>query len=261
MINLFLPFALLFIFFSSGQVSKNKELVWSEEFNYSGTPDPKKWSFEKGYIRNDELQYYTDRPENVRVEDGYLVIEARLDSLEVDGEVHPVTSSSIITKNKAEWQYGRIEVRAKIPSSLGTWPAIWMLGKNIDQVGWPAAGEIDILEHVGYEPEKIHVNVHTKAYNHSIGTGKGTTIDFPRPYDDFHVYAVDWSQEKIDFFVDDKKVFTFENENKSKDEWPFDQPFFLILNLAIGGAWGGQQGVDLSSLPQKYYIDYVRVYQ
>lgn len=261
MINLFLPFALLFIFLSSGQVSKNKELVWSEEFNYSGTPDPKKWSFEKGYIRNDELQYYTDRPENVRVEDGYLVIEARLDSLEVDGEVHPVTSSSIITKNKAEWQYGRIEVRAKIPSSLGTWPAIWMLGKNIDQVGWPAAGEIDILEHVGYEPEKIHVNVHTKAYNHSIGTGKGTTIDFPRPYDDFHVYAVDWSQEKIDFFVDDKKVFTFENENKSKDEWPFDQPFFLILNLAIGGAWGGQQGVDLSSLPQKYYIDYVRVYQ
>ena len=261
MINLFLPFALLFLFLSSGQVSKNKKLVWSEEFNYSGTPDPKKWGFEKGYVRNDELQYYTDRPENVRVEDGYLVIEARLDSLEVDGKVHPVTSSSILTKNKAEWQYGRIEVRAKIPSSLGTWPAIWMLGTNIDQVGWPAAGEIDILEHVGYEPDKIHVNVHTKAYNHSIGTGKGKSIDFPRPYDSFHVYAVDWNQEKIEFFVDDKKVFTFENEKKSKDEWPFDQPFFLILNLAIGGAWGGQQGVDLSTLPQKYYVDYVRVYQ
>lgn len=261
MINLFLPFALLFLFISSSQVSKNKELVWSEEFNYSGTPDPTKWGFEKGYIRNDELQFYTDRPENVRVEDGNLVIEARLDSLQVNGEVHPVTSSSILTKNKAEWQYARIEVRANIPSSLGTWPAIWMLGKNIDQVSWPAAGEIDILEHVGYDPDKIHVNVHTKAYNHSIGTGKGKTIDFPRPYDSFHVYAIDWSQEKIDFFVDDKKVFTFENEKKSKDEWPFDQPFFLILNLAIGGAWGGQQGVDLSALPQKYYIDYVRVYQ
>lgn len=251
----------MFSFFSVSGFTQNKKLVWAEEFNYSGSPNPDKWEYENGYIRNKELQYYTDRTENVRVEEGNLVVEARLDSLEKNGEVYPVTSASIITKNKAEWQYGRVEVRAKIPSALGTWPAIWMLGKNIDQVGWPASGEIDIMEHVGFDPDTIHTNIHTKAYNHSINTNKGKATGISRPYDDFHVYAIDWDKEKIDFFIDNKKVFTFKNEGKGQEEWPFDQPFYLILNLAIGGAWGGQQGVDLSSLPQKFLVDYVRVYQ
>lgn len=241
--------------------SQNKELVWADEFNYTGSPDTSKWDFERGYIRNKELQFYTDRKENVRVENGNLLIEARNDSIQVGGETHPVSSSSIRTKGKAEWQYGKIEVRAKLPSSLGTWPAIWMLGTNIDEVGWPDCGEIDIMEHVGYDPHKIHANVHTKAYNHSIGTNKGQATEIRHPEEDFHVYAVDWNKEKIDFFIDEEKVFTFENEGKGTAEWPFDQPFYLILNLAIGGAWGGEKGVDLSTLPQQYYIDYVRVYQ
>lgn len=240
---------------------EKKQLVWSDEFNYTGAPDAEKWDYERGYIRNKELQYYTDRPQNVRVENGALVIEARNDSLTVDGQIYPITSASLITEGKAEWQYGRVEVRAKIPSSLGTWPAIWMLGKNIDSVGWPASGEIDIMEHVGYDPHKIHTNIHTKAYNHKIKTNKGKATDIQAPYNDYHLYAVDWDKKKMDFFIDDKKVFTFKNEGKGADAWPFDQPFYLILNLAYGGAWGGQQGVDPEALPQKFYIDYVRVYQ
>jgi beta-glucanase (GH16 family) len=254
-------FYCLLVYATEVQTFPERKLVWSDEFEYTGAPDSVKWDFELGYIRNKELQYYTDRNENVRVEDGNLVIEARNDSFQIEGKKHPVTSASLMTKNRAEWQYGRIEVRAKIPSALGTWPAIWMLGTNIQEVGWPACGEIDIMEHVGYDPHKIHTNVHTKAYNHSIGTNKGKATEVKNPYEDFHVYAVDWSQEKIDFFIDGNKVFTFENEGKGVEEWPFDQPFYLIINLAIGGAWGGQQGVDLNALPKKYLIDYVRVYQ
>ena len=241
--------------------TQKKALVWSDEFNYNGAPDAEKWDYERGYIRNKELQYYTTRPENVRVENGNLVIEARHDSLAADGEVYPITSASLITKGKGEWQYGRVEVRAKIPSSLGSWPAIWMLGKNIDRVGWPASGEIDIMEHVGFDPHKIHTNIHTKAYNHKIKTNKGKATDIKAPYEDYHLYAVEWNKKKMDFFIDDKKVFTFMNEGKGTDAWPFDQPFYLILNLAYGGSWGGQEGVDEKALPQKFYIDYVRVYQ
>ena len=253
-------FLLILIFFGCKSEINNqpeqsgdeRKLVWSDEFNYSGKPDPQKWNYEIGYIRNDEKQYYSQREENVRVEDGYLVIEARNDSAVIDGEKRPVSSASLITRGKAEWQYGRIEVKAKVPKSLGSWPAIWMLGKNINQVGWPECGEIDIMEHVGYDPEVIHTNVHTEAYNHSIGTSKGKATPIEQPYNDFHVYAIEWNEQKIDFFIDQKKVHTFENENKGVEEWPFDQPFYLILNLAIGGSWGGQQGVDLNQLPQQY---------
>ena len=258
---LFSSFVLLFLFLSSTAFSQERQLVWADEFDYPRNPDPEKWNYEKGYIRNDELQYYTDRSENVRVEKGNLVIEARVDSLQKGEAIYPVTSASLVTKDKAEWQYGRVEVRAKIPSSLGTWPAIWMLGTNIEEVGWPASGEIDIMEHVGFDPEKIHTNIHTKAYNHAIGTNKGQATEITQPYADYHVYAVEWNENKIDFFIDQEKVFTFKNEQKGTAEWPFNQPFYLILNLAIGGAWGGQEGVDLSSLPQQFLIDYVRVYQ
>lgn len=242
--------------------SSFKKLVWSDEFDKNGSPDETKWSHEKGYIRNKELQYYTqDRSENAKVENGRLVITARNDSMAEGGQVYPVTSASLITKGKGEWTYGRIEVRAQIPSSLGTWPAIWMLGKNISQVGWPACGEIDILEHVGYMPDTVHFNVHTAKYNHVKRTGKGAKIYQPNTEKDFHVYAVEWTKEKIDWFMDGKKVFTYQNEGTGIDSWPFDQPQYLILNLAIGGAWGGQKGVDLKSLPQRFLIDYVRVYQ
>ena len=247
--------------FGPDNTNKEKELIWSDEFDYTGKPDTQKWNYEIGYIRNNERQHYCKREKNARVENGYLVIEAHNDSAVIDGEIRPVSSASLITRGKEEWQYGRIEVKAKVPKSLGSWPAIWMLGANINEVGWPACGEIDIMEHVGFDPEMIHTNVHTKAYNHSIGTNKGKATPVDQPYNDFHVYAIEWDQEKIDFFIDQTKVFTFENEHKGVEEWPFDQPFYLILNLAIGGSWGGHQGVDLDQLPQQYLIDYVRVYQ
>lgn len=239
-----------------------KKLVWSDEFDKDGLPDDTKWNYEKGYLRNNELQYYTSkRSQNAKVENGHLVITAKNDSLNEGGKVCTVTSASLNTKGKKEWTYGRIEVRAKIPSSLGTWPAIWMLGKNITEVGWPACGEIDILEHVGYMPDTVHFNIHTAKYNHVKHTGKGIKIFYPGAFNDFHVYAIEWTREKIDWFMDDKKVFTYQNEGTGTDVWPFDQPQYLILNLAIGGAWGGQKGVDLKSLPQSLLIDYVRVYQ
>ena len=152
-------------------------------------------------------------------------------------------------------------MRAKLPSGRGTWPAIWTLGTNFDQVGWPTCGEIDIMEFVGYEPGVIHANVHTKKYNHSVKTGKGDKTTVSDASVAFHVYAVEWDAQKIDFFVDDHKYFTFQNEGTGTDAWPYANDQFLILNFAIGGDWGGQKGVDDRIFPQRYYIDYVRVYQ
>jgi beta-glucanase (GH16 family) len=247
--------------FKSG--SKNyTHLVWFDEFNYAGLPDATKWSYESGYIRNKELQYYTrQRLDNAKVENGNLVISALNDSLRSGSSVYPITSASLTTKGTKEWTYGRIEVRAKFPSSLGTWPAIWMLGSNISQVGWPACGELDILEHVGYMPDTIHFNVHTEKYNHVKKTNKGSKIFYPNAMNDFHVYALEWFPDHLDWYMDDKKVFSYANENTGKDAWPFDAPQYLILNLAFGGDWGASKGVDISSLPQRFYIDYVRLYQ
>ena len=225
-------------------------------------PDAKKWKYEEGYVRNKEMQYYTkQRLENAHVENGNLVIEARLNSIQINSKIIPVTSASLTMQGLAAWQYGRIEVRAKIPSARGTWPAIWMLGKNTPGAGWPTGGEIDIMEHVGYDPEFIHTNIHTKAYNHIKKTNKGKATPFPQPYKDFHVYAIDWNKNKIDFFIDNKVVFTFRNEETGLDVWPYDQPFYSILNLAIGGSWGGTKGVEMQAFPHKFYIDYVRIYQ
>lgn len=247
---------------SSFAIRQERKLVWSDEFTSPGLPDVKKWNYETGYIRNKEMQYYTkERKENARVEDGNLIIEARLDSFQVEGKTVPITSACLNTQGIAEWRYGRIEVRAKIPSALGTWPAIWMLGADRKNGGWPKAGEIDIMENVGFDPENIHTNIHTEAYNHVKKTNKGKATPFPKAYENFHIYAVEWTEEKMDFYLDDKMVFSFSNEHSGNATWPYDKPFYLILNLAFGGSWGGQKGVDLKALPVKFYIDYVRVYQ
>lgn len=239
-----------------------EELVWADEFNTPGLPDTKKWKYEEGYVRNNETQYYTRaRSENARIENDHLIIEARNDSAMIDGAIRPITSASITTQDLATWQYGRVEVRAKLPSSLGTWPALWMLGTNIQEVGWPDCGEIDIMEHVGFNPDSVHTTVHTEAFNHVKGTQRGNATYLPTASTDFHIYAIEWHADYIDFFVDDMKVFTFENNNQGWESWPFDQPFYLILNLAFGGAWGGAQGIDIDSLPQQFIIDYVRIYQ
>ena len=246
----------VFAFFLGCSEKGQWELVWSEEFEYSGSPDPETWAYETGYIRNNEMQYYTDELKNVRVEDGLCIITARLETED------SLTSASIHTWGQKEFLFGRIEVRAQIPSARGSWPAIWMLGTNRSELGWPACGEIDIMEHVGYDPDLIHANVHTKAYNHAIGTNKGNQIEVPDPWLDFHVYAVEWFEDHMDFFLDDSLYFSFENDGTGNFEtWPFDKPHYLLLNLAYGGSWGGNQGVDTSRLPLEYKIDYVRYYK
>ncbi len=233
------------------------ELSWSDEFDYEGLPDSAKWDYETGYIRNDERQFYTKkRPENVRVEDDNLVIESRKDNY----NDHSYTSASLVTRGKAEWQYAKIEVRAKLPTGRGMWPAIWMLGTNIDKVGWPACGEIDIMENVGYDPDVVHANIHTEAYNHVKGTNKGNSMPVEAPYEQYHTYTVEWLPQKISFDIDGEQYFTFQKEADDPGVWPFDQKFYLIINAAIGGSWGGAEGVDDSIFPQKYYVDYVRVY-
>ncbi|MGB3850857.1 MAG: glycoside hydrolase family 16 protein [Tunicatimonas sp.] len=238
------------------------ELVWSDEFDYEGAPDPNKWGYEQGFIRNDELQYYTNRPENVRVDGDHLVIEARRDSAVVDGETREITSASVTTRGKQSWQYGKVEISAKLPNGLGTWPALWMLGENIADAGWPRCGEIDIMENVGYNADTVFTTIHTEAYNHTRGTQKIEGTYLPSGDDEFHTYGVEWNTQQIDFFIDDDRVFTVTKQTgDGVEEWPFDQPFFLLMNFAFGGAWGGVQGVDKNVLPQQYLIDYVRVYQ
>jgi beta-glucanase (GH16 family) len=252
------------------------KLVWSDDFDQPGLPDPSKWDYEEGFIRNNEAQYYTRaRQENARIENGMLVIEARKEVFKNpqydpqsqgqgrsrrSRESAQYTSASLTTRGKAAWTYGRIEVRAKLPPGHGTWPAIWMLGTD-RRAGWPACGEIDIMEFVGFDPGIIHANIHVKKYNHVLKTGKGSQITISDAAEAFHVYALEWTPQRLDFFVDDKKYFTFENENTGSDVWPFDKDAYLILNLAIGGAWGGAKGIDDACFPQRYYIDYVRVYQ
>ncbi len=251
------------------------ELVWADEFDYSGEPDGSKWIRIEAFRSNQNLECYTPAGEgNVRVEDGTLVIEAKkerypnpaYDPKETENprtscEYAEYTSGCIMTKGKAHWRYGRIEVRAKLPTGRGMWPAIWMLGADASEVGWPACGEIDIMENVGYDPDLIHATIHTKKYNHVQGTQKGSRIRIPEAHRDFHVYAVEWDATEINFFVDDWNYFTFKNEGAGGDSWPFDREHYLILNIAVGGAWGGAKGVDDGVFPQRFHVDYVRVYR
>ena len=170
------------------------------------------------------------------------------------------TSARLVSRDKGDWTYGRFEIRAKLPRGRGTWPAIWMLPTDWEYGGWPGSGEIDIMEHVGYDMNVVHSTVHTESYHHSIGTQKGESILVDDVDTSFHVYAVEWRPDRIDAFVDGQKYFTFVNEGTGYQEWPFDKRFHLLLNIAVGGSWGGAQGVDNSIFPQQLVIDYVRVY-
>jgi beta-glucanase (GH16 family) len=263
------------LFTLTGQSAEWK-LVWADEFDRDGLPDPAKWSYEEGFIRNRELQCYTvGRTNNARTANGLLLIEAHKERFpnpryqagaperrwQQQREFAEYTSASLTTRGRAAWTYGRIEVRAKVPSGRGTWPAFWTLGTNNSTVGWPACGEIDILEYVGHEPGVVHANVHTRGYNHARGNGRGARTKVPDAEKAFHVYALEWTPQKMDFFVDERKFFTLANDGKGVDSWPFDAPQYLILNLAIGGSWGGQRGIDDAIFPARYEIDYVRVYQ
>lgn len=235
------------------------KLVWSDEFNYKGLPDSAKWNYDVGGRGwgNNELQFYTDRRlENARVENGKLVIEARKEKW----ENREYTSARLITKGKGDWKYGRIEVRAKLPKGVGTWPAIWMLGTR-QPFAWPDDGEIDIMEHVGFNQGTIHGSVHTKKYNHVINTQKTATTLVADCSEKFHDYAVEWNADSVMVGIDNHVYFSFKNEHSGYDAWPFDNPMHLLLNIAVGGNWGGQKGVDEKIWPVRMEIDYVRVYQ
>lgn len=239
------------------------QLVWFDEFD-GDSLDTTKWTAYVGdgcpqncSFGNNELQYYTDRPENHSISDGILTITALPDSF----RTRAYTSAKLITKNKGDWKYGRIEVMARIPSGRGNWPAIWMLPTQNNYGGWPRSGEIDIMEHVGYDQGNMHGTVHTQSFNHIKGTQKGDSIQIADISEKFHLYAIEWSENKIDFFLDDEKYHSFENTGVGSDDWPFDQPFYLILNLAVGGNWGGKMGVANDIFPNRFEIDYVRVYQ
>jgi beta-glucanase (GH16 family) len=237
-----------------------KKLVWSDEFNTGSRPDTTKWVYNIGTGSNgwgnNEAQYYTGDSTNARIENGNLIIEARKESK--GGKNY--TSARMITQGKASWTYGRLEIRAKLPKGVGTWPAIWMLGDNINTVGWPTCGEIDIMEHVGKEQDMVLWSTHSKLNNWSLGTQKTNKATIQGVSDAFHVYKIEWSKDYIQFFVDDKLCYTSPNEGKGSDYYPFNAPQFLLLNLAIGGNLGGPT-INDAIFPCRMEVDYVRVYQ
>ncbi len=251
------------------------KLLWADEFTKAGLPDPEIWELEEGYIRNEELQYYTvGRAKNARVEGGNLIIEAHKEHIKnpkfnpdskrplVRREFTEFTSASVTTKGKKDLLYGKIEIRAKLPAGRGVWPAAWLLGRKFDGMGWPLCGELDIMEHVGYTPTSVWTAVHTQDYNWTKGTQKKGFVTLPDLQGKFHTYSVHWFSDRIEGFVDGKCHFLFLKEDEADTAaWPFDSPFHMILNLAIGGGLGGKQGVDDSIFPQRLEIDYVRVYQ
>jgi beta-glucanase (GH16 family) len=256
-----LPLIVL-IAFAGGCAHRQKNdwsLVWSDEFNYKGLPDTSKWGYDTGSNGgwgNNELEYYTYKKiQNARVENGMLTIEARK---EKTGFLN-YTSARLLTGGKASWQYGKVEVKARIPEGVGSWPAIWMLADSIK--AWPDDGEIDIMEHVGFHQGYIHGSIHCKKYYHSIGTQKTDTVFVPDCSSGFHIYSMEWDKEMIKVAVDGKTFFSFANEKKGYEYWPFDNKMFLILNIAVGGDWGGQKGVDDKMFPIRMEVDYVRIYQ
>lgn len=247
---------------SADPAKTNYKLVWSDEFDYNGLPDANKWSYDvdgnaSGW-GNNEAQYYTkERIQNAEVKGGYLSITA----IKEDYQGKKYTSARLITKSKGDWLYGRLEIKAKLPEGRGMWPAIWMLSTDWVYGKWPASGEIDIMENVGYNPFWIVASAHTKSYNHVDGTQKNNKISVSDCYTNFHVYALEWEASEYRVFVDDQLYFTFKNEGTGYKAWPFNKRFHLLLNVAVGGNWGGQKGVDDSIFPQSMVVDYVRVYQ
>jgi len=242
-----------------------QKLVWSDEFDKNGKPEETKWGYDLGdgcptvcSWGNNEAEYYTNDPKNVRVEDGKLIIEAIKE--EKGGKSY--TSSRIVSKGKGDWLYGRIEVKAKLPSGRGTWPAIWMLSTDWSYGSWPASGEIDIMEHVGVDPGVLHGTIHTEAYNHRKHTQKEGKITMPGLTTEFHVYAINWTKDQMNFYVDNIMYHSVTRDPKEDFKgWPFDKRFHLIINLAVGGDWGGMKGVDETIWPKKLEVEYVRVYQ
>lgn len=240
------------------------ELAWSDEFE-GRQIDTSKWNFDIGDWGwgNNELQYYTEnRTENARIENGCLIIEARKND-----HGKKWTSARLTTRGKASFRYGKIEFRARVPREKGNWAAGWTLGDSyVDELDWPYCGEIDILESVGYEVNDdsgdgtAHATVHTPAYYFKINNQISSTLEVLNIAGEFHIYSVEWTPTEIRGYVDEEHYYTYDKNNNEK-EWPFDIPQNIILNLAMGGGWGGAQGLDPSVNSQQFIIDYVRVYE
>jgi beta-glucanase (GH16 family) len=238
------------------------QLVWSDEFDQDGLPDASRWSYDVGGEGwgNRELQFYTEgRVENARVEEGRLIIEARREPWQKNN----YTSARLVTKNKGDWSHGRFEVRARVPDGRGTWPAIWMLPTvwDLGDGKWPDNGEIDIMEHVGHNAGVIHASTHTRLHQWQKNTQRTATVQVPEATTAFHTYAMEWDAEEIRVYVDDQLFFTSKKDDGDWTSWPFYKDFHLILNVAVGGAWGGAKGVDDAAFPQRMEVDYVRVFQ
>ena len=238
------------------------KMIWSDEFDRDGLPDPARWSYDVGGQGwgNHELQFYTAaRPENARVEDGRLIIEARKESWQGSG----FTSARLVTKNKGDWHSGRFEIRARLPLGRGTWPAIWMLPTvwNLGDGSWPDNGEVDIMEHVGHDPGVIHASTHSRKNQWRNKNQRTAVTKVPDAGKEFHTYALEWDAEEIRVYVDDLHYFTSRKEGGDWTSWPFERDFHLVLNLAVGGDWGGEKGVDRDIFPKRMEVDYVRVYQ
>jgi beta-glucanase (GH16 family) len=272
---LFIALPLLALFFATppatAQAAKSDhwKLTWSDEFDgpNGSAPDASKWTPEIGTSEEGwgthELEYYTARPENVHVENGNLVITALRENFTApDGSTHAYTSARLKTQGKFTQKYGRFEARIKIPYGQGVWPAFWMLGDDIPKVDWPACGEIDIMENIGKEPEKVHSTLHGPGYSGDQGISAPFSLQGPGKFaDDFHVFAVEWVAKKISFYVDGQLVATQTPKSLPVGKrWVYDHPFFVLLNFAVGGDWPGSPAAD-TVFPQRMLVDYVRVYR
>jgi beta-glucanase (GH16 family) len=252
---------------ASSQVGKGQwSLAWSDEFNSRNpSPDTTKWVMETGGggFGNDELEYYTARPQNVVVRHGNLIIGALSEKYTgPDGVTRDYTSARLKTQTKFSQAYGRFEARIKIPRGQGLWPAFWLLGADIDKIGWPDDGEIDIMENIGKEPSVVHGTIHGPGYSGAGGIGSSYSLPHGLRFaDHFHVFAVEWEPERIRFYTDGQLYATRTPKDlPAGKKWVFDHPFFIILNVAVGGNWPGSP--DSSTVfPQTMLVDYVRVYQ
>lgn len=280
-LNIYLLYLLLILFSCNEEQSKytdqgdistlseNWELLWSDEFNDEEL-DLTKWNklnWKPGWVNN-ELQAYTDRDTNIFLENGHLVLQGNIEpgysgtDYVGNNYVADYTSGRVNTDDKISTTYGRFDIKAKLPAGKGSWPAIWMLGESISSIGWPQCGEIDIMEHVGYDQGLVHGSIHTQDYNHMYGTQKSGSKYVDDVTDAFHVYSLEWSPFYLRYLIDNEPFFfVYNDSNGDFGKWPFNDPHYLILNLAIGGDWGGVQGVSASAFPMKMYIDYVRVYK
>jgi beta-glucanase (GH16 family) len=266
----FLGCAIIIMFFAEkspaqknkGAKNKQWKLVWSDEFNYTGLPDSTKWEYDtEGNTENwgnfENQQYTVRKMENSSVENGRLLITAL--KKDTEGKKY----SSVRLNSKEAWQFGRIEISAKLPEGRGSWPAIWMMpgGWSFKDGNWPTIGEIDIMEHVGHDLGVIHASAHSKDYQWQAATQKTGIMSVPDATKTFHTYSMEWNSEVMKAYVDDSLYFVYRNEGLGESKWPYNKPFYLILNLAIGGAWGSVKGIDDAAFPQSMEVDFVRFYK